>query len=94
MAPGQFTARRLAQLGHRQTIQLTALQGTTHSVHHRTTKSQQNQRQRPPAGPPLAFSPLPLPWQAEPKQKLQHEQKGQRKGGKKKKTETVLQVKS
>lgn len=52
-------------------------------------KSQQNQiRPRPPPAPPLKFSPLPLPWQAEPKQKLQHE-KRQQKGIKKRKEKKI-----
>lgn len=63
------------------TVQVTALKGTRHSVHYRITtqltKSRQNQtRQRPPPAAALQFSPLPLPRQAEPKQKSQHEKTG------------------
>lgn len=53
--------------------------------HNTANESQQNQmRQQPPPATPLRFSPLPLPWQAEPKQKSQHE-KRQQKGKKKRK---------
>lgn len=76
--PRQFAATVVLQVRHRQTSTLTALR-------HDTLRPPQNHksRQNQGRGQPLLrlhwFSPLPLPRQAEPKQKSQHE-KRQRKG--------------
>lgn len=81
LASGQFTAMILRQLRHRQDSTghrtqghkaLCPLQG--HNTANEVTAKPM--RQRPPAAAALQFSPLPLPWQAEPKQKAQHEKTG------------------
>lgn len=94
MAPRQFTATVLVGLRHRQTIRSlhSKAQGTLSTTDHESQQTHNND----PLLHSTEFSPLPLPWQAEPK-KLQHEKrqrKGKRERKEKKRKETVLHIAS
>ena len=80
LGTGQVTAMALQQLRHTQDSTSHRTQGhrALRPLQDHNTANEQNQmRQQPPpaAALRLRFSPLPLPWQAEPKQKSQREKR-------------------